>query len=122
MKKIILILLSAILILSCKDKKNKQEIPNDLKQKVVVDVNSICYEESFIYDILVTHNDGKQDTLKGLTEQPNVSECSSFRKGKWCLYDDETDDLLAVDVKSFKVLKHKFDTTEYIICVGEKRK
>ena len=119
MKKIISILLVCLLAMSCKDKKEK---PIEVKQKLVIDENSTCYNESFTYDILVTHTTEKQDTIRNLSEQPNVSECSAFRKGKWCLFDDESGDLLSVDVKSFKVLKHKFDTTQYIICVNEKAK
>lgn len=120
MKKLILILLTVVSIFSCKnDKKDPQgnsPLTVEEKQNLVIDINSTCYSESFRYEILVNHSNGKQDTIKGLKEQPNVSECPKEKGVRWCLYDDVTDNLISVDVKSFRVLTHKFDTTEYIIC------
>ena len=123
MKKVILILVAALTLVACKNK--NQNTPNtnspgvenqNIVKQIVIDTNSICYQESFVFDILVTHNDGGTETIKGLSEQPNVAECPKGTGTKWCLLDEKTDAVLTKDVKSFKVLVHRFDSTQYFIC------
>jgi len=123
MKKVILILVAALTLVACKNK--NQNTPNtnspgvenqNIVKQIVIDTNSICYQESFVFDILVTHNDGGTETIKGLSEQPNVAECPKGTVAKWCLLDEKTDAVLTKDVKSFKVLVHRFDSTQYFIC------
>ena len=123
MKKVILILVAALTLVACKNK--NQNTPNtnspgvenqNIVKQIVIDTNSICYQESFVFDILVTHNDGGTETIKGLSEQPNVAECPKGTGTKWCLLDEKTDAVLTKDVKSFKVLVYRFDSTQYFIC------
>jgi len=127
MKKVILVLAAAFVLVACKNKTNNQTSTNPsdstahfttepVNNPIVVDTNSICYKESFVYDVLVTHTNNSTDTLKGLTEQPNVTECPKGVGAKWCLIDDEKDILLSSDVKSFKVLGKRFDYPTYTIC------
>jgi hypothetical protein len=130
MKKVILILVAALTLVACKNKNQNnietvqtaQTGPNDttttevVNKPIVIDTTSFCYKESFVYDVLVTHNDNTTKTLKGLTEQPMVTECPKGVGSKWCLIDDEKDELLASDIKSYKVLVQRFDTTKYFIC------
>lgn len=123
MKKVILIATAAFIIVACKNKNqnspttvgaNEQNQSN--VKEIVIDTNSICYKESFVYDVLVTHSNSSNDTLVGLVEQPFVTECPKGVGSKWCLIDDEKDIILASDVKSYKVLVHRFDTAQYFIC------
>jgi hypothetical protein len=127
MKKVILILVAALALSSCKNKTNNQSqtnptdstahfISEPVNKPIVIDTTSVCYDESFVFDILVTHNDGKTETIKGLCEQPNVAECPKVAGAKWCLLDEKTDEVLSKDVKSYKVLVHRFDSTQYFIC------
>jgi tRNA A58 N-methylase Trm61 len=83
---------------------------------LAIAVTKILQCESFVFDILVTHSDGKTEAIKGLSEQPNVAECPKGTGAKWCLLDEKTDAVLTKDVKSFKVLVHRFDSTQYFIC------
>lgn len=123
MKKVILILAAALTLVACKNKNQNTPSTNspgvenqNIVKQIVIDTNSICYQESFVFDILVTHNDGGTETIKGLSEQPNVAECPKGTGAKWCLLDEKTDAVLTKDVKSFKVLVHRFDSTQYFIC------
>lgn len=124
MKKVILVLAAAAFVLvTCKNKNQNSPVTGgsneqnqNITKEIFVDTNSICYKESFLYDVLVTHTNNTTDTLKGLTEQPNVTECPKGVGAKWCLIDDEKDILLSSDVKSFKVLGKRFDYPTYTIC------
>jgi len=123
MKKVILILVAALTLVACKNKNQNTPSTNspgvenqNIVKQIVIDTNSICYQESFVFDILVTHNDGGTETIKGLSDQPNVAECPKGTGVKWCLFDEKTDMVLTKDVKSFKVLVHRFDSTQYFIC------
>lgn len=127
MKKVILILAAALTLASCKNKttNSNQSNPTDstthftsekVNKPIVIDTTCICYKESFVYDVLVTHNDNTTETLKGLNEQPLVTDCPKVVGSKWCLIDGEKKELLASDVKSYKVLFQRLDTAMYVIC------
>ena len=123
MKKVVLILAAALILVACKNKNQNNpatggsgEQNQNIAKQLVIDTTCICYKESFVYDVLVTHTNNSTDTLKSLTEQPNVVECPKGVGSKWCLLDDEKDIVLSSDVKSFKVLVHRFDTAQYVIC------
>ena len=123
MKKVILILLSAFILVACKNKNQNNpatggsgEQNKNIAKQITIDPMYYCYEKSFVYDILVTHSNNSTDTLIGLIEQPLVMECPKGVGSKWCLIDDDKDLLLASDVKSYKVLVHRFDTAQYFIC------
>lgn len=123
MKKVVLILAAALTLVACKNKNQNNpatggsgEQNQNIAKQLVIDTTCICYKESFVYDVLVTHTNNSTDTLKSLTEQPNVVECPKGVGSKWCLLDDEKDIVLSSDVKSFKVLVHRFDTAQYVIC------
>lgn len=123
MKKVVLILAAALTLVACKNKNQNNpatggsgEQNQNIAKQLVIDTTCICYKESFVYDVLVTHSNNSTDTLIGLVEQPLVMECPKGVGSKWCLIDDEKDELLSSDVKSFKVLVHRFDTAQYVIC------
>lgn len=123
MKKVVLILAAALTLVACKNKNQNNpatggsgEQNQNIAKQLVIDTTCICYKESFVYDILVTHTNNSTDTLKSITEQPNVVECPKGVGSKWCLLDDEKDIVLSSDVKSFKVLVHRLDTAQYVIC------
>jgi hypothetical protein len=133
MKKVILILAASLVLFSCKDKTKTSSQANStdstvhfmsesVNKPIVIDTNSICYQESFVFDILVTHNDGKTETIKGLSEQPNVDECPKGTGVKWCLLDEKTDEVISKDVKSYKVITQRFDSIQYFICYDKKNR
>ena len=123
MKKVVLILATAFILVACKNKSQNSPSTDgtngqnkNITKQITIDPMSYCYEKSFVYDVLVTHSNNSTDTLIGLVEQPFVTECPKGVGSKWCLIDDEKDILLASDVKSYKVLVHRFDTAQYFIC------
>ena len=113
MKKVILSLLVTISLFSCKNDGKKD---NGSNKSVTIDTTNVCYPQSFVYDFQYTLNDGKTDTIKRVSNQPNFNQCQN---GKWCLMDAKTSNVIASDVKSYKVLSHYFDTTQYITCCGK---
>lgn len=113
MKKVILSLMVAVSLFSCKN--NSKEQNNSVKS-ITIDTTNICYRSSFVYDIQYTLNDGKNDTITRISNQPNFNKCQT---NKWCLLDAKTSNVIASDVKSYKVLSHYFDTTQYVLCVGK---
>lgn len=118
MKKVVLILVSALILVSCKNKnqnknQNQNQTDNKLVKSIVIDTTNVCYDQSFVYNIQFTLNGGKNDTLRRLSNQPNFNQCQD---SKWCLVDAKTSNVIASDVKSYKVLSHYFDTTQYVSC------
>jgi hypothetical protein len=113
MKKVILSLLVTISLFSCKNDGKKD---NGSNKSVTIDTTNVCYQQSFVYDFQYTLNDGKTDTIKRVSNQPNFNQCQN---GKWCLMDAKTSNVIASDVKSYKVLSHYFDTTQYVTCCGK---
>jgi hypothetical protein len=110
MKKVVLIFMAVVGLLSCKNDGKKD---NGLNKSVTIDTTNVCYPQSFVYDVQYTLNDGKNDTITHISNQPNFNQCQN---GKWCLMDAKTSNVIATDVKSYKVLSHYFDTTKYITC------
>ena len=111
MKKLLLIFAVSLSLVACKDKGSSAELKDN--SSVSIDTNNTCYPQSFFYDVQFTLNDGKIDTLTHVSSQPNFNQCQN---GKWCLVDSKTSNVIASDVKSFKVLSHYFDTTSYVKC------
>jgi hypothetical protein len=117
MKKVILILAVALTLVACKNKnQNDKQTDNGSVKSIVIDTTNVCYQQSFVFDVQYTLNDGKNDTLTRLSNQPNFNKCEN---NKWCLIDAKTSNVIAGDVKSYKVLSHYFDTTMYISCCGK---
>jgi hypothetical protein len=110
MKKVILSLMVAVSLLSCKNGRKEE---NSSTKSIIIDTTNVCYRQSFVYDVQYTLNDGKNDTISRISNQPNFNQCQN---GKWCLLDAKTSNVIASDVKSYKVLSHYFDTTQYITC------
>jgi len=114
MKKVVLILATAFILVACKNKnQNEKQTDNNSVKSIVIDTTNVCYQQSFVYDIQYTLNDGNNDTITHISNQPNFNQCQN---GKWCLLDAKTSNVIANDVKSYKVLSHYFDTTQYITC------
>jgi hypothetical protein len=117
MKKVILIFATALTLVACNNKnQNEKQTDNNSVKSIVIDTNNVCYPHSFVYDVQYTLNDGKNDTITRISNQPNFNQCQN---GKWCLMDAKTSNVIANDVKSYKVLSHYFDTTQYITCCGK---
>ena len=117
MKKVILILAAAFTLVACKNKNQKEkQTDNNSVKSIVIDTTNVCYQQSFVYDIQYTLNGGKNDTITRISNQPNFNQCQN---GKWCLMDAKTSNVIANDVKSYKVLSHYFDTTQYVSCCGK---
>ena len=112
MKKVVLLLMVIVSLLSCKNDGNSNN-DNGSSKSFLIDTTNICYQQSFVFDIQYTLNDGKNDTIRHISNQPNFNQCQN---GKWCLLDAKTSNVIATDVKSYKVLSHYFDTTQYVTC------
>jgi hypothetical protein len=118
MKKVVLILATAFILVACKNKnQNNNQNDNGSVKSIVIDTTNACYRQSFVFDVQYSLNNGKNDTLRHITNQPNFNKCES---NKWCLVDSKTSNVMATDVKSYKVLSHYFDTTQYILCSGNR--
>ena len=114
MKKLLLIFAVSLSLFACKDKDNSTETKDN--KSVTIDQTNVCYTQSLFFDIQYTLNSGKNDTLRHISNQPNFNQCSD---GKWCLLDSKTSNVIAKDVKSYKVLSQYLDTTVYVSCVSK---
>jgi hypothetical protein len=78
MKKVILILATALTLVACKNKnQNEKQTDNNSVKSILIDTTNVCYQQSFVYDFQYTLNDGKTDTIKRVSNQPNFNPFSA---------------------------------------------